>query len=213
MEHPADQSHGDYATNVALTLFGSSKTSGAELNSPTPRALAEAIANAINYQLQNQLPADASSTTPSPIDTVAVAGPGFINFHLSEAFLVAKMGEIAHFAGNGPAETDLGRKVVVEYSSPNIAKPFTVGHLRSTIIGDAIANLLQKTGATVYRDNHLGDWGTQFGKQIYAIKTWGDEAAIGQAENPVKELVALYVKFHEEAEKDPTLGGRGQGLV
>lgn len=210
LEHPADQSHGDYATNVAMTLFGSSKTSGAELNYPTPRALAEAIANAINYQLQNQLPADASSTTPSPIDTVAVAGPGFINFHLSEAFLVAKMGEIAHFAGNGPAETDLGRKVVVEYSSPNIAKPFTVGHLRSTIIGDAIANLLQKTGATVYRDNHLGDWGTQFGKQIYAIKTWGDEAAIGQAENPVKELVALYVKFHEEAEKDPTLEDEGR---
>jgi arginyl-tRNA synthetase len=99
----------------------------------------------------------------------------------------------------------LNKKVVVEYSSPNIAKPFTVGHLRSTIIGDAIANLLEANGWKVYRDNHLGDWGTQFGKQIYAIKTWGDEEKIEKSENPVKELVALYVKFHDEVEKSPEL--------
>jgi len=105
----------------------------------------------------------------------------------------------------GSKNEDLNKKVVVEYSSPNIAKPFTIGHLRSTIIGNAIANLLQANGWEVFRDNHLGDWGTQFGKQIYAIKTWGDEKKIENSQNPVKDLVALYVKFHEEAEKNPEL--------
>ncbi len=103
-----------------------------------------------------------------------------------------------------------GRLAIVEYSSPNIAKPFTVGHFRSTIIGDAIANLLEATGWRVLRDNHLGDWGTQFGKQIYAIKTWGDEEKIATSVNPVKELVRLYVKFHEEAEKDPSIVEKGR---
>jgi arginyl-tRNA synthetase len=98
----------------------------------------------------------------------------------------------------------------VEYSSPNIAKPFTIGHLRSTVIGDAVANLLQATGSTVFRDNHLGDWGTQFGKQIYAIKTWGNEEEIENSDRPVKLLVDLYVKFHTEAEKNPALEDEGR---
>src|SRR6185369_17999715 len=81
---------------------------------------------------------------------------------------------------------------------------------RSTIIGAAVANLLEATGWEVARDNHLGDWGTQFGKQIYAIKTWGNEKEIEKSENPVKELVALYIKFHEEAEKNPKLEDEGR---
>jgi arginyl-tRNA synthetase len=97
------------------------------------------------------------------------------------------------------------KKAIVEYSSPNIAKPFSIGHLRSTIIGDSVAHLLEASGYQVFRDNHLGDWGTQFGKQIVAIKKWGDEAVISSSDKPVEELVALYVKFHEEAEKDPSL--------
>lgn len=103
-----------------------------------------------------------------------------------------------------------GQTAVVEYSSPNIAKPFTIGHLRSTIIGDAVANLLEATGWTVKRDNHLGDWGTQFGKQICAIKKWGDEEEIAQSERPVKKLVELYVKFHAEAEENPELVDEGR---
>ena len=102
------------------------------------------------------------------------------------------------------------KNILIEFSSPNIAKPFTIGHLRSTIIGSALANLLEETGSKVFRDNHLGDWGTQFGKQIYAIKKWGDEKKIENSENPVKELVSLYVKFHDESEKDPKIEEEGR---
>ncbi len=139
-------------------------------------------------------------------DKVEIAAPGFINFWLSEDYLISHLKQVLEQKDKfGSKPQDPNKKVVVEYSSPNIAKPFTVGHLRSTIIGDAIANLLVANGWNVYRDNHLGDWGTQFGKQIYAIKTWGNEEEIEKSENPVKKLVALYVKFHEEAEKDPML--------
>jgi arginyl-tRNA synthetase len=103
-----------------------------------------------------------------------------------------------------------GKEVVVEYSSPNIAKPFTIGHLRTTVIGDVIANLLEATGWRVFRDNHLGDWGTQFGKQIWAIKNIGDEAKIDASSDPVKELVDLYVKFHQMAEENPALEEEGR---
>ncbi len=95
--------------------------------------------------------------------------------------------------------------MIVEYSSPNIAKPFTIGHLRSTIIGDAIANLNQAIGFTVYRDNHVGDWGTQFGKQIYAIKQWGLIKDLEASDRPIKLLVDLYVKFHNETKDHPEL--------
>ncbi|MBL0077108.1 MAG: arginine--tRNA ligase [Rhodocyclaceae bacterium] len=95
--------------------------------------------------------------------------------------------------------------MIVEYSSPNIAKPFTIGHLRSTIIGDVIANMLQVTGHDVKRDNHVGDWGTQFGKLIYAIQEWGSLEEIESSPRPVKVLVELYVQFHEAADKNPEL--------
>lgn len=200
LEHPSDPSHGDVATPIALSLF---KQVAAAADNPfkSPRELAQALSAQIEQQV---------SSSQLPSLQVRVAGPGFINFYFSEAFLTAKMTELLSNRATMPNQPKKGQKIVVEYSSPNIAKPFTVGHLRSTIIGDAVANLLEKTGATVYRDNHLGDWGTQFGKQIYAIKTWGDEAAIEHSENPVKELVALYVKFHEEAEKDPGLEDEGR---
>lgn len=145
------------------------------------------------------------------IEKIDVAGSGFINFHLSTKALMINLDRVMDQKENyGKSEAKKGQKVIVEYSSPNIAKPFTIGHLRSTIIGDAISNLLQAVGATVYRDNHLGDWGTQFGKQIYAIKTWGNEKEIEESENPVKELVALYIKFYNEAEKNPELEEEGR---
>src|SRR3989344_2327342 len=135
---------------------------------------------------------------------------GFINFWLSNKILLENLNQISKGDNIIKSSAGKGKKIIVEYSSPNIAKPFTIGHLRSTVIGDAIANLLEAVGYKVFRDNHVGDWGTQFGKQIYAIKTWGDEKKIEKSENPVKELVALYVKFHQEAEKDPSLEDKGR---
>lgn len=97
----------------------------------------------------------------------------------------------------------LQENVVIDYSSPNIAKPFSMGHLRSTVIGNALANISEKNGYQVVRINHLGDWGTQFGKLIVAYKLWGDKEAIEDA--PIQELLKIYVKFHEEAEQDESL--------
>ena len=184
LDRPSDPSHGDFTTNVAL--------SASKKLDKNPLDLAAKIRTELG--------------SLSQIEKVEVAGPGFINLFLKKENLIENLKRILSEGDNyGKSDSNHGKKVVVEYSSPNIAKPFTVGHLRSTIIGDAIANLLVATGWEVVRDNHLGDWGTQFGKQIYAIKAWGDEDKISKAENPVKELVALYVRFHEEAEKDESL--------
>ena len=145
------------------------------------------------------------------MEKVEAVKPGFVNFYLSEKYLLENIKTVLEEKEKfGSKRQDPNKKVVIEYSSPNIAKPFTVGHLRSTIIGDAIANLLEANGWKVYRDNHLGDWGTQFGKQIYAIKTWGNEDEITKSENPVKMLMDLYVRFHQEAEKDPALEEEGR---
>lgn len=93
--------------------------------------------------------------------------------------------------------------VVIDYSSPNIAKPFSMGHLRSTVIGNALANISEKNGYKAVRINHLGDWGTQFGKLIVAYRLWGDKEAIESA--PIQELLKIYVKFHDMAETDESL--------
>jgi arginyl-tRNA synthetase len=189
VEEPENESFGDYSSNVALVT--------AKILKKNPLDLAEELVEKID---KSKLP---------EIENIEVVKPGFINFHLSEKYLFSQLEKILKEKETfGSKNIDLNKKVVVEYSSPNIAKPFTVGHLRSTIIGDAIANLLEANGWKVYRDNHLGDWGTQFGKQIYAIKNLGGkncEDEIERSENPVKELVNLYVKFHDEAEKNPEL--------
>ena len=101
-----------------------------------------------------------------------------------------------------------GRNVVVDMSSPNIAKPMSMGHLRSTVIGNAIANLEKKVGYNPIKINHLGDWGTQFGKLIVAYKKWGTKEAVEQ--DPIAELLRLYVKFHDEAERDSSLEDEGR---
>ncbi|MED4534177.1 arginine--tRNA ligase [Metabacillus fastidiosus] len=93
--------------------------------------------------------------------------------------------------------------VVIDYSSPNIAKPFSMGHLRSTVIGNALANIAEKNGYNAVRINHLGDWGTQFGKLIVAYKLWGNKEAIEAS--PIQELLKIYVKFHEMAETNESL--------
>ncbi|MFH0931513.1 MAG: arginine--tRNA ligase [Candidatus Zixiibacteriota bacterium] len=96
-----------------------------------------------------------------------------------------------------------GKTIVMDYSHPNIAKPFGIGHLRSTIIGNALYNLLKKLGHQVIRINHLGDWGTQFGKVIAAYKKWGEEKELSS--DPIATLYDLYVRFHREAENEPGL--------
>lgn len=107
-------------------------------------------------------------------------------------------------------DTDLGKgkKIVVEYSSPNIAKPFGVGHLRSTVIGEALNRISKKNGYEVTSINYLGDYGTQFGKLIYAYKAWGNEEEIKK--NPIAELKRIYVKFHDEAKLNPELDDEGR---
>lgn len=194
VEHPADESHGDYATNAAMVVAKTQQTN--------PRGLAEKIRAELekNEELRKV------------VEKIEVAGPGFINFWLKQNWLIEEVKRVLEQDEKyGTNETGRGKLAIVEYSSPNIAKPFTIGHLRSTVIGGAIANLLEANGWKVLRDNHLGDWGTQFGKQICAIKHWGDIEKIASSEHPVKELVALYVKFHEEAEKDPTLEDEARG--
>jgi arginyl-tRNA synthetase len=199
LEHPADTTYGDFSANIAMTLFGKlKKNQGSDFVFSSPRELSQAISDKLNEK------------KIKGVSNITIAGPGFINFTLSDAFLLSKMGLIIKKGGDTLEKLGSGKKMVAEYSSPNIAKPFTVGHLRSTIIGDSLANIFEASGYEVFRDNHLGDWGTQFGKQIHAIKTWGDETQIENSENPVKELVKLYVKFHEEAEKDPSIEDQGR---
>ncbi|HVF69294.1 MAG TPA: arginine--tRNA ligase [Xanthomonadales bacterium] len=182
VEYPADSKHGDYSTNVALVAAKQLKRNPIELGEEIVEEL-----RSKNQELRI-------------FEKIEVVKPGFINFWITQEFLVQKAQNSTEISKIGK-----GKKVIVEYSSPNIAKPFTIGHLRSTIIGDAIANLLETTGHEVYRDSHVGDWGTQFGKQIYAIKEWGNEEEISKSDRPVKLLVELYVRFHQEAEKNPEL--------
>lgn len=103
-----------------------------------------------------------------------------------------------------------GKMVVIDYSAPNIAKPFGVGHLRSTVIGSALKNICLKNGYKVFGINYLGDYGTQFGKLIYAYKKWGNEEELEKS--PLDELKRIYVKFHEEAEKDSKLDDEGRRI-
>lgn len=201
-EHPTNPTFGDYSTNLAMSLFSQLKTGENPSAFTNPRALATAIA---------ETAAEIEQTQEGWAAEITVAGPGFINVTLNNNYFYL----LIHYLTfeHSKVIPNLGdqRTVVVEYSSPNIAKPFTIGHLRSTIIGDAVANLLQATGWEVKRDNHLGDWGTQFGKQIYALQHLGEGsleaniAKIEAAERPVKVLVDLYVEFHQLAEEHPEM--------
>ncbi len=188
LTHPTQKNFGDYFSNLAMTVY---KKVNQQARWKSPRDFAQIIVDQLKL------------IDLAFIKNIEIAGPGFINFYFKTNIYSNFLNQIKK--DQLINKTISQQKVVVEYSSPNIAKPFTVGHLRSTIIGDAVANLLEAIGCTIYRDNHLGDWGTQFGKQIYAIKTWGDETKIDQSISPVKELVALYVKFHQEAEKNSKL--------
>jgi len=134
---------------------------------------------------------------------------GYLNFYLPDDYFLAELEKfVANPAGYFRESENAQKTVVFDYSSPNVAKPFGVGHLRSTDIGQANYNLHKLLGYKTVGINFLGDWGTQFGKLLYAIKTWGDEGKLAQ--NPISELAGLYQKFHDEAAKNPALDEEGR---
>ncbi len=174
-----DPKHGDYQANCAMSL---AKTLGKK-----PRDLAQEIAGRIE--------------TGDLLEQPEVAGPGFINLRLKDGWLAGQLRAVARDdrLGVGPASGP--RTFIIDFSSPNVAKPLHVGHLRSTIIGDALTRLLRFLGHAVITDNHLGDWGTQFGTLIYGYKNFRDEAAL--AADPVRELLRLY-KLVQKMKSDDT---------
>ncbi|MCD6225865.1 arginine--tRNA ligase [bacterium] len=188
-EHPTLPEHGDYSTNIALILAKKRKTS--------PRQLAEEIVENLKKEKEKIW------------EKVEVAGPGFINFWFTKEYLLERAKFINHRQKLKETlqKKGKGKTVVIDYSSPNIAKPFGIGHLRSTNIGQAIYNLYRTLGWKTVGDNHLGDWGTQFGKLIVAIKKWGkkDLSAL-----TIKDLEELYVRFHQEASRNPSLEEEGR---
>ncbi len=190
IERPNDPRFGDYSTNIAMTA---AKKTGK--NAPM-----------LAGKIKNELELIVDKT--NFIEKIETAG-GFINFYLKTEYLVKKAEELNYqmeFA-NRMGKYGRGKTVVVDYSAPNIAKPFGIGHLRSTDIGQAIYNLYKFLGWKTIGDNHIGDWGTQFGKLIVAIKKWGEKPVEKMS---IDDLEKLYVKFHQEAEKNPKLGDEGR---
>ena len=177
---------GDIDADLAVPLFRIAKERG-----ENPQALAERLAAALQLEATRF--------------TSATALKGYLNLTLDKVRFAQEV--IADFSRSpdryGSSDTGNGRTILIDYSSPNIAKPFSVGHLRSTIIGQALHNILSFLGYQAIGDNHLGDWGTQFGKLLCAFSRWGSEKELEH--NPTAHLLALYVRFHEEAKKNTDL--------
>lgn len=185
LEHPAGLAHGDYSTNVALVL--------AKKEGKNPKEAAEELVK--KWQKVG---------LPDFVNKVEVAGPGFINIWLNfDAFITGLVEVLKEGDKYGSSICGQGKTIVIDYSSPNIAKPFGIGHLRSTNIGQAIYNLYHFLGWKTIGDNHLGDWGTQFGKLIFQILRYKDIKALSKL--TIEELEKLYVEFHKEAETKPEL--------
>jgi arginyl-tRNA synthetase len=187
IESPADSSHGDYAVNIALKLAKSLQRAPME----------------IAQEILDNMP------KPDFVEKMEVAAPGFINFRLTTEHFKTETEKILKLkSGYGRLRIGSGQKVLVEYSSPNIAKPLGVHHLLSTIIGQTLSDLLRFSGYEVVSVNWPGDWGTQFGKLLYAYKNWGEHEVV--MTDPLNELLKLYVRFHNEAEADPALEDKGR---
>ena len=136
------------------------------------------------------------------LDRIEVKG-AYLNFFVKTEVFVKSMIEAANSENFGGSDIGDGKNICLDYSSPNVAKNFHVGHLRTTIIGNSLYKIFSKLGYNAIRINHLGDWGTQFGKLIVAYKAWGSKEAVEK--DGISELMKLYVKFHEEADKNPEL--------
>lgn len=185
LEKPRDAELGDFAFPCFVL---------AKQLKQAPPAIATDLAAKLNAKL------------PAAIEAFAT-GP-YLNFKVeaNELARVVLTSITAAGAGYGASDEGAGQTILVDMSSPNIAKPMHVGHLRSTILGAALDRLHRHLGYTSVRINHIGDWGAQFGKLVAAIDRWGDEVDGVELEaDPIPALLKLYVKFHEEAEADPTL--------
>ncbi len=182
---PENEKFGHYSTNTALKL--------ANLKKQNPLIVAEKIVNSLNKIAPKNF-----------FEKIGVAAPGFINFWLSQKTLADELKKVVKLSNNyGRSLIGKRKTIVVDYSAPNIAKPMNVGHLRSTLIGQVLANLLLFQGYRVIGDSHIGDWGTQFGTLLVAYKKWGKKNTLKK--NPVDYLTKLYVRFHKASEKDKEL--------
>ena len=179
LEYPPDDKLGD----LAFPCFRLSK----ELRKAPP-VIASTLAEGLSDEI---------------IGEATVAG-GYLNIKINPAYYAKLIPQILEKGEKyGSFDFGKGKTVVLDYSSPNVAKPFHIGHLGTTVIGHSLKMLHEFAGYKCIGVNHLGDWGTQFGKMIVAYKKWGDKEAVEKGQ--CDELVALYVKFHEEAEKHPEL--------
>ena len=177
----ADTRFGDYQTNAAMVL-------AKKIGMP-PRELAAEIIN--------QIDVDDISETPE------IAGPGFINFKIQNSTILSRLDDILSSDRLGIEETTTPEKILIDFSSPNIAKPMHIGHIRSTIIGDCLRRVANFLGHDVIADNHIGDWGTPIGQVIYGWKNNLNESAFN--EDPIKELLRLYQLVKEGFESDPKI--------
>ena len=187
VETPEEKAHGDYATNVALIL--------AKKLNKNPIEMAENLKSQIlKLRIANDF-----------FEKVEIAGPGFINFFLKPEFLIQQIKNIVKEDKNfGRQNIGKNKTVIIDYSSPNIAKPMHVGHLRSTFIGQAIYNIYKFLGHKVIGDNHLGDWGTQFGIMIAGCKKFRPK--ISDLKNiTISGMLDIYTRFNKEIEKNPDL--------
>ena len=180
IQNSTKKEFGDFQTNFAMM---SSKLIG-----KNPREIANTIIE--NFE-KNDI-----------IEKLEVAGPGFINIFLKNNFLNEEIKKLENEKYDF-SFLNIDKTVIIDYSSPNIAKRMHIGHLRSTIIGDSIKRILNFLGFKTLADNHIGDWGTQFGKLIVAYKKWLDKKAY--EEDPIGELERIYVLFSDKAKKDPAL--------
>jgi arginyl-tRNA synthetase len=177
----ADTRFGDYQANAAMVLAKQIKAN--------PRELAAKIADYF----------EAGEICEKP----EIAGPGFLNFRLKPQWVAQQLRALAGDARCGAPETRHPQRVVIDFSSPNIAKPMHVGHIRSTILGDALARIARFVGHEVVTDNHLGDWGTQFGKVLYGWKHLLDRAALER--DPIAEMTRLYREVNALEQTDPAV--------
>jgi arginyl-tRNA synthetase len=176
-----DPRFGDYQTNAALVL--------GKQRSENPRAVAEKILQHLN----------AADLCESP----TVAGAGFINFTLLPGAVANKTAELFADERLGVARSTSPRKIVIDFGSPNVAKPMHVGHIRSTTLGDALARIATFLGHNVIRDNHIGDWGTQFGMVIWGWKNLLDRQALQRG--PLAEIVRIYKETNARSTSDPAV--------
>jgi len=176
-----DPRFGDYQTNAALML--------GKQRSENPRAVAEKILQRLN----------AADLCESP----TVAGAGFINFTLLPGAVANKTAELFADERLGVARSTSPRKIVIDFGSPNVAKPMHVGHIRSTALGDALARIATFLGHDVIRDNHIGDWGTQFGMVIWGWKNLLDREALQRG--PLAEIVRIYKETNARSTSDPAV--------